>query len=81
MKKLLSNRKRAFALFLALFLCTGTSFAFDFYKNCSIGQRLYYNIIDASNHYVEITHPANSTDNPWAGYNQPSGNINLSYER
>ena len=68
--------KRNFAFLLALCLGSGTAYAYDFYKNCSTGQRLYYNIISSANHYVEITYPGTSS-NPWGGYTQPSGNITL----
>ena len=76
MKRTLQHRKGVFALLLALFLGMGTAYAYDFYKNCSTGQRLYYNVIDATNHYVEITYPGTSS-NPYGGYTKPSGNIVL----
>ena len=50
---------------------------YDFSAVCSTGQTLYYNIIDANNHYVEITYPGSSTSSPWEGYTQPTGNITL----
>ena len=80
MKKFLHPQKSLFALLLALFLGMGTANAYDFYKNCSTGQRLYYNIIDATNHYVEITYPGYldvEYIDPWEGYTQPTGNITL----
>ena len=52
-------------------------FHFDFLGACSTGQTLYYNIIDATNHYVEITYPGTNSSNPWGGYTQPTGNITL----
>ena len=76
MKKFLQHQKGFFALLLALCLGSGTAYAYDFYKNCSTGQRLYYNVIDATNHYVEITYPGTSS-NPYGGYTKPSGNIVL----
>ena len=50
---------------------------YDFSAVCATGQTLYYNIIDANNHYVEITYPGTSTSSPWEGYTQPTGNITL----
>ena len=44
---------------------------------CSTGQRLYYNITDATNHYVEITCPGTSNIYPWNGYTKPTGAIVL----
>lgn len=80
MKKLLQHRKGVLALLLALFVGMGTANAYDFYKTCSTGQRLYYNIIDATNHYVEITYPGYldvEYIDPWEGYPQPTGSITL----
>ena len=77
MKKHLQHQKGVFVLLLlALFVGMGTANAYDFYKNCSTGQRLYYNIIDATNHYVELTYPGTFGE-PWAGYTEPTGNITL----
>ena len=78
MKRVLLIKKGVFALLLALSLGMGTAYAsYDFSKVCSTGQTLYYNIIDATNHYVEITYPGTSTLNPWDGYTKPTGNITL----
>ena len=78
MKKKLHPQKSLFALLLALFVGMGTANAVDFYKTCSTGQTLYYNIIDATNHYVEITCPGDpDADDPWEGYTKPTGNITL----
>ena len=77
MKKFLHPKKSLFALLLALFVGMGTANAYDFYKTCSTGQRLYYNIIDASNHYVEITCPGTPGATGWNGYTKPTGNITL----
>ena len=77
MNKFLPNRKGVLALLLALFAGMGTAYAYDFSATCSTGQTLYYNIIDATNRYVEITYPGTSTSNPWEGYTQPTGNITL----
>ena len=48
-------------------------YAYDFSAVCSTGQTLYYNITDTTNHYVRITHPNNSTSNPWGNYTKPEG--------
>ena len=77
MKRTLQHRKGVFALLLALSLGMGTAYAYDFSKTCSTGQTLYYNITDATNHYVEITYPTNNYDDPWGEYTKPSGNITL----
>ena len=77
MNRSLLNQKGVFALLLVLFMGMGTAYAYNFSKQCSTGQWLYYNIINSTNHYVEITYPGTSTSNPWGGYTQPSGNITL----
>ena len=77
MKIVLSIPKGVFALLLALFLGMGTAYAHDFSAVCSTGQTLYYNIIDATNHYVEITCPGANTSIPWDGFTKPTGNITL----
>ena len=69
-------RKSYFLMFLALILGRGTAFAADFSAVCPTGQTLYYNIIDAINHYVAITYPGASSS-PWNGYAKPTGNITL----
>lgn len=54
----------------------GKGYAYDFCAVCSSGQTLYYNIVDAANHYVALTYPSNSNCY-WCEYVQPSGNIIL----
>ena len=61
-------------LVLALFLGIGTASAYDFSADCTTGQTLYYNIIDATHRYVELTCPGNQT---WSGFTKPTGNITL----
>ncbi len=63
---------------IVLLLCMlGTVNAYDFSQvNSGGGQTLYYNIIDATNHYVEITYPGSSTSLPWPN-NKPTGNTAL----
>ena len=76
MKRILPNLKGVFALLLALSLGMGTAYAYNF-SATYYGKTFYYNIIDATNHYVEITYPGTSTSNPWNGYTKPTGNITL----
>ena len=68
-------QKGFFVLLLALFLGSGTAYAYDFSKIIS-GKTFYFNIINSTQHYVEITYPGTSS-NPWGGHTQPSGNITL----
>ena len=78
MKKFLQMQKGLLALLLAFGLGMGTAYAYDFSATCSTGQTLYYNIIDATNHYVEITYPGTDYGNSsWNGYTKPTGNIAL----
>ena len=67
--------KGVFALLLALSLGMGTAYAYDFSAVCSTGQTLYYNIIDATNHYVSIVSPDYGG---WISYPNPTGPITLS---
>ena len=77
MKKFLQHRKGVFVLLLALCLGMGMTYAADFSATCSTGQTLYYNITDATNHYVEITCPGTPNEGGWQGFTKPSGNITL----
>ncbi len=77
MKRFLPIQKGALVLLLALFAGLGTAYAYSFSAVCSTGQTLYYNITDATNHYVEITCPGAPDATGWAGYTQPTGNITL----
>ena len=76
MKRVLPNLKGVFALLLALSLGMGTAYAYNF-STTYYGKTFYYNIIDATNHYVEITYPGTSATNPWDGYTKPTGSITL----
>ncbi len=80
MKKFLQHRKGVFVLLLALFLGMGTAYAYDFSATCPSGQTLYYNITDATNHYVEITCPGTPNEDGWQGFTKPTGNITLPSE-
>ena len=50
-------------------------YAYDFSAVCSTGQTLYYNITDATNHYVTVVSPENDILLPWNGYMMPTGNL------
>ena len=67
------------AVMIALLMgVAGKVNAYDFSAVCETGQTLYYNIIDAENHYVELTYPGTSFNNPWPNSNEkPIGNIVL----
>lgn len=72
--RILQFRMAVKAVMIALlFGAAGTIYAYDFSAVCSTGQTLYYNIIDATNHYVELTSP---TYYGW-GYVPPCGDIIL----
>ena len=76
MKKVLLIQKGVFTLLFAFGLGMGTAYAYNFSAVCS-GKTLYFNVINATNHYVEITYPGTSTTNPWSGYTKPTGSITL----
>ena len=63
--------KRLFALLFALFLGMQWAYAYDF-SNTSGGKTFYYNIIDPTNRYVEVTYPNTSSD-PWGDVTKPTG--------
>ena len=77
MMKRTNNLKRMAAILFALFWGMGTASAYDFSAVCETGQTLYYNIIDASNEYVEITAPSLGNLDPWYSYTRPTGPITL----
>ena len=77
MKRFLPKQKRVLVLLLALLAGLGTAYAYDFSAICETGQTLYYNIIDADNHYVALTCPGAFGSNGWSGYTQPIGDIVL----
>ena len=80
--KSLQLRKLWGAALFILWLCLAgmtKMYAYDFSAVCETGQTLYYNIIDAENHYVELTCPGTATSSGcWSGFNRPTGNIVLS---
>ncbi len=75
-KRILLHQKGVFALLLALFLGMGTAYAYDFSESYS-GKTFYFNITDATNHYVEITFPGISYIDPWGGHTKPTGSLTL----
>jgi len=75
-EKNLQLRNIAKTTMIALFLgVVGKMYSYDFSAICETGQTLYYNITDATNHYVELTCPGGAIYNGWSGYSQPTGNI------
>ena len=77
MKRFLLNKKGFFAFLLALFLGSGTAYAYSNFSAVSpSGHTLYYRITDYDNHYVELTYPG-TLNEPWGGYDQPVGNVTL----
>lgn len=68
--------KKGFLFALLFVALINSAWAFDFYAVCSTGQTLYYTITDASNHYVETTHPG-SNYSPWVGYTKPTGSMTI----
>ncbi len=79
MRNHLHSPKRVFALLVTLLWSAGTAFAYDFSAVCPSGQTLYYNVIDATNHYVEFTYPNPNINGelPWEGFTEPTGDITL----
>ena len=75
MKKVLPIQKGVLALLLALFLGMGTAYAYDFSVVVS-GKTFYFNLIDATHHYVEVTYPG-TYSNPYGGFTKPTGNISI----
>ena len=74
------RRALSAALFVLLLSVIGMTrmYAYDFSAVCETGQTLYYNIIDAENHYVELTCPGTVDHNGWLGFTKPTGDIILS---
>lgn len=50
---------------------------YDFSAICPTGQTLYYNIIDVTNHYIELTCPGEGMYHSWDGFTRPTGDITL----
>lgn len=70
-------KKFFLTLILAAFCGMSSAFAYDFSAVCPTGQTLYYNIIDAVNHEVEIVCPGEGNNWNWSGFDRPSGYIDL----
>ena len=70
----LQHKKRILAILIALLMGTGSAWAYDFSAVCPSGQTLYYNITDATNHYVALVSPNNY--NPYWS-TQPTGNLTI----
>ena len=72
--------KKLFAFLLLVTFAIG-GFAqethFDFSITNSTGYEFYYRIIDAQNHWVEVTYPCQNGDNYWWGYDKPEGKLIL----
>lgn len=78
--KTLHLKKRKYFLLILLLNVVGMTklFAYDFSVVCETGQTLYYNIIDSTNHYVELTCPGEANySNCWTGFDKPTGDIVL----
>ena len=77
--KTLQTNKALQAILLVLLLCVigmgKTHAMFSFYADCPSGQRLYYYISDATNHYVDVTCPGLAPNFGWHGYMEPTGDL------
>ena len=67
--------KRLFALLFALSLGMQWAYAYDF-SNSYLGKTFYFNIIDQTNHYVEVTYP-NTSISPWYGFDKPERQLSI----
>ena len=79
-RNLQSKRALRSVLLVLLLSVVGLTKAFatyDFSAVCETGQTLYYNITNATNHYVELTCPGSNSWNGWNGFAKPTGNIIL----
>ena len=96
MKRLIQMKRVLRTVVLVMLLgVSGTTImyaSYDFSAVCETGQTLYYNIIDANNHYVKLVSPVtpefSSTNygnwiqyglinDPWEGHERPIGKIIL----
>lgn len=63
-------------LFLLLFMTGVTkTFAYSFSAVCPTGQTLYYNISDATNHYVQVVAPNGNSSSGWNNHTKPTGDL------
>ena len=67
--------KRFFALLFVLFVGMQGAWAYDF-SNSYYGKTFYFNIIDQTNHYVEVTYP-NTRISPWYGFEKPEHQVSI----
>ena len=74
MIKQLQVNKHFVMLLFAIFLGTGTVWAYDFSATCSTGQTLYYSITDVDNHYVSVVAPDGSW---WGTVASPTGAMTI----
>ncbi len=78
--RLLRKERAARAVLLILLISLagmgkGFGQGFGFSAVCESGQLLYYSIIDPTNNKVEVVHPSDDPENPWGGYDTPSGEL------
>ena len=73
-----NTMRKLFAL-LVLILLSMSGIAqephFDFSIINSTGYEIFYRIINAENHWVEVTYPCQNGDNYWWGYDKPEGKL------
>lgn len=84
-KRFLQLKNVVRAVMIALLLgVVGKMYSYDFSAICETGQTLYYNIIDAENHWVELTCPTTPNLYGWSGFTQPTGALiipeNIQYD-
>ena len=70
--------KRLLALLFVLFVGMQGAWAYDF-SNSFYGKTFYFNIIDQTNHYVEVTYP-NTSISPWYGFDKPKNQVSIPSE-
>ncbi|MBR5912652.1 MAG: leucine-rich repeat protein [Bacteroidales bacterium] len=68
--------KRLLALAFALFVGMHYAEAYDFSVNIGGGRTFYFNIIDHTNRYVEVTYPGTPIS-PWGGYEKPINQLSI----
>ena len=79
MRQILQMKRVFRATLLVLLLCVlgmGKTYAiYSFWADCPSGQRMYYYIIDATNHYVSVTCPGLAPNFGWQNYMEPTGDL------
>lgn len=66
-------KAKSLFFFIIFLILKNQVLAADFSSISSSGHTLYYNIIDAVNHKVEVTYPGNY----WSGYTKPAGSVTI----